>query len=520
MPTAELGDVTALLPWWVVAGAWAAVPLLACTIGLVMIWLCARCNTVRATGVHWTEVARQRFAARAVLGGLVVIHLVLVTVVTASCSGELTGPAAAVRTIAAPLFLWLASRGIVFHHARRLQPRLTVRDFAAGQAALLVLLLPIWLAIGMLVFGPRTFAESPAYFVSFYVVGLVGMMWLLFGGGLTVARWLGLVVAADARLVSAVAAVTECTGHVVRRVWILRAPVANAAAFPRTNELLVTTRALAELNDAELKALLLHEVGHLRETRRDGWWRMVGVLPLVVIALGGPMAAAFGLLAPLAVIVVLLLVSRLLGGHARRLETAADRHAHEHEAADDAGVYARTLERLYACNLTPAVMRGERRAHPHLYDRMLAAGVTPDYERPLPPPRRTGRALLFVALTWLVYVAATAQLRTASKRIYASPDAAYRAVVLSGGSQQSLGALGYHWVSERPAAAAVVLAYLSGRSAEPEYPAWLAMALASTNEPAARASLQRAEQLCAEQPWLEDWQLETVEAAREWLPSK
>ena len=111
-PSAELGDVTAVLPWWVVAGAWLAVPLLACTIGLVMIWLCARCNTARTTGMHWTEVARHRWAARAVLGGQVVIHLALVAFVTATCSGELTEPAAGARTIGAALLLWIASRGI------------------------------------------------------------------------------------------------------------------------------------------------------------------------------------------------------------------------------------------------------------------------------------------------------------------------------------------------------------------------------------------------------------------------
>jgi hypothetical protein len=32
-------------------------------------------------------------------------------------------------------------------------------------------------------------------------------------------------------------------------------------------------------------------------------------------------------------------------------------------------------------------MRGNNMVHPHLYDRMLAAGVTPDYPRPQPPGR-------------------------------------------------------------------------------------------------------------------------------------
>ena len=51
----------------------------------------------------------------------------------------------------------------------------------------------------------------------------------------------------------------------------------------------------------------------------------------------------------------------------------------------DEGNYARALEKLYRINLIPAVMPARGQIHPHLYDRMLAAGVTPDFPRPKPP---------------------------------------------------------------------------------------------------------------------------------------
>jgi hypothetical protein len=51
----------------------------------------------------------------------------------------------------------------------------------------------------------------------------------------------------------------------------------------------------------------------------------------------------------------------------------------------DKVVYAQALERLYEINQTPAVMpRRATKIHPDLYDRMIAAGVTPDYPKPAP----------------------------------------------------------------------------------------------------------------------------------------
>ena len=67
----------------------------------------------------------------------------------------------------------------------------------------------------------------------------------------------------------------------------------------------------------------------------------------------------------------------------RRMEIRADAVALEHQG--EAGIYARALGRLYEQNQMPAVMPERRQVHPHLYDRLLAAGVTPDYPRPAAP---------------------------------------------------------------------------------------------------------------------------------------
>jgi hypothetical protein len=54
---------------------------------------------------------------------------------------------------------------------------------------------------------------------------------------------------------------------------------------------------------------------------------------------------------------------------------------------EDKSIYARALAKLYQANEMPAVMPRKRMPNPHLYDRMVVAGVTPDFPRPDRPAR-------------------------------------------------------------------------------------------------------------------------------------
>ena len=65
------------------------------------------------------------------------------------------------------------------------------------------------------------------------------------------------------------------------------------------------------------------------------------------------------------------------------------------------GGIGRGLEKLHEVNLIPVVMPG-RLVHPHLFDRMTAAGLTPDYPRPEPPPAYGWESVLPLALLMVV----------------------------------------------------------------------------------------------------------------------
>ena len=97
----------------------------------------------------------------------------------------------------------------------------------------------------------------------------------------------------------------------------------------------------------------------------------------------GQVVSAYKLGGFLALVIVTLIFVQLSRRLSQRLESRADRIARSNEGDD--GTYARALARLYEENLLPAVNPSKRQTHPHLYDRLLAAGVEPDYPRPAAP---------------------------------------------------------------------------------------------------------------------------------------
>ena len=77
-------------------------------------------------------------------------------------------------------------------------------------------------------------------------------------------------------------------------------------------------------------------------------------------------------------------IKRLYARFSLRFEKEADRHAVQQ--TPDPAVYAQALEQMHHWNLIPVVMSANAvRTHPDHYDRMLAAGVEPDYPRPEAP---------------------------------------------------------------------------------------------------------------------------------------
>jgi Zn-dependent protease with chaperone function len=173
---------------------------------------------------------------------------------------------------------------------------------------------------------------------------------------------------------------------------VVALPMANALADFAGKSIGVTDAAMATWSDEELAPVIGHEMAHLSEP----WWAWaVRFSMLFVLA----MLVALPSATPLLVNNLAshnFLVPTLLAGYCavlglfvfhrrvyRQMEVRADAMARQVESVP--GAFARALEKGYQVNLVPVVVASRRHRYPELYERMVDAGVTPDYPRPAPP---------------------------------------------------------------------------------------------------------------------------------------
>ncbi len=222
-----------------------------------------------------------------------------------------------------------------------------------------------------------------------------------YGLAVRLMRWLRLLTPPPARIVALVAEVSSAMNVPVRATWELASCTANALAFVVTRELAFTRRTIVLCSDDELKAICAHELGHLSESRWTRRGRLVGSLilfPLIFIVPARTMEGGIGL------VLIVLCMGLLWFGRlklSQKMEKRADQIACAN-VADQTG-YARALETLYRDNLMPAVMKKKSlQNHPDLYDRMLAAGLTPAYARPAVPAEQHWSSMLTTSIATLL----------------------------------------------------------------------------------------------------------------------
>jgi Zn-dependent protease with chaperone function len=213
-------------------------------------------------------------------------------------------------------------------------------------------------------------------------------------------RWIKMLRRPDQRLRSIVAGTSNRIGVPEPRTWLLDVPLALAFAMPTTGELAFSSRLLEISSDDEISAICAHELAHLMEPKRVLLARIAGSLSFFPLIFLRP-AINFGPSAVCAIAGLVLLAIILVRKLARRMETRADKFATEKQCAN--GVYARALEKLYRDSLIPAVSSTNNKMHPHLYDRMLAAGIQPDFPLPAKPKKRAWPSyLIWIALGLLL----------------------------------------------------------------------------------------------------------------------
>jgi Zn-dependent protease with chaperone function len=400
-----LDAARSLLPWWVGWGGVIVYLLFAflfsfvCT-SLLTHW--ALRPLMRKRPEIWVERARLAYPAlllsqwtcplffASLLGALaVVVH------------GPFTQVPEPVLTLLGVVAAYAGTALVAWRVERRVRlPQLSLRCWLRGNAILWLVFRPHFMVVIVcFVLLPR--AMTPTVVVILIAIACL-LAYLACGGGFDAARLLGLAWPASERLRTLVDAASKRIGIAPPATFELAMNEANAVAFVVRRQLAFTSPALELFSDKEIEAICAHELGHLDEPGLVKVTRILAVSLFLPLAAAKPISDWLGLgtaiLCALVSWLGFLAVSRL----SRRMEFRADRVALAEES--DAGTYAAALERLYAYDLIPAVLRGRSQSHPSLYDRLERLGYTPTYPRPAPPPRRvsthgmTAVVLLTIAL--------------------------------------------------------------------------------------------------------------------------
>ncbi|MFK7987831.1 MAG: M48 family metalloprotease [Sandaracinaceae bacterium] len=243
-----------------------------------------------------------------------------------------------------------------------------------------------------------------------------------------VLRWAGVSQPASERLRHVHSQAAEAHGSGATHLHELDIPAANAmAALGGT--LFVTTAAMRVLNDDELKAVLLHELGHLSESRLIWAFRLLALAFWLPLAFLVPLVVRFGPLVVLLGGLSLLLLTMLHQLFMRRMEHRAD------EAAPGEALIS-ALEKLHRVNHQPLAAGG---SHPGVAERAKAHGVK--FDAPAPPASATKApwvlSALVVVAAMTVSVAASTQHRSA-KLASETRDTFLVLSALAGGSSRDI----------------------------------------------------------------------------------
>jgi len=339
----------------------------------------------RAVAAHWTERARLLYPVRITA----VLNMFLIPGILSQLHFALF-PEVAPWWVAGASFLG-AVLGC-YYLDREIFPQLN---------------LPNWLLQVIVAWGIRFFVFVPAIAAGLLMPIDVGPTALLITAGylavhfanqggmlIRCLRLIRVLKSPSVRLKVIVTDVAARANILVRATWQFGGVMANAFAFPVTSELAFSDRLLNICNDEEISAVCAHEMAHLGEPNVVLAGRLIGslyLLPFIFITpLLNRLAAAGLILAFLGVISI----RRFAGWLTRRMEKRADRLAST--TTTNEGVYASALEKMYRENQIPAVNASRRQPHPDLYDRMLRAGVKPDYPRPDRPKRVTLVGWLYI----------------------------------------------------------------------------------------------------------------------------
>jgi Zn-dependent protease with chaperone function len=345
--------------------------LLAAALTFTINWL-ALIPWRRAKGRHWTERARLCYPARVAAGSnLWVLPAVL------SMTVLLFWPDVSPHWMLMFLATAIGAVAGTIPMGRELFPRIPLEDLLRQTAAHWLIRFTVWfIFLGAVALMPDEFNVQA---LTIVVVVLALCIFWSHLGWIWVGRKFGSILPPPERLQNIVRTTAAEMNVSFQELWLMRDFMAQAYAMPAGRRLLFSERLLQTLSDDEIAAVCAHELAHLTEAKTEYYKRYIQWLAFLPWLFFKPVVHLTGVFGYVILACFTAIVPRVCRDISRKLEVRADKMAKAGER--NPGTYARALARIYEDNLIPAVTAG-RGTHPHLYDRLLAAGITPDFPRP------------------------------------------------------------------------------------------------------------------------------------------
>ncbi len=354
----------------------------------------------RAAGAHWTERARLLWPVRFTAG----INVLLIPVILNQTHWFLS-PETAHWWISDGFSSYLGALLGCYPLDREIFPQLNFKNWRHQVIAGWGIRFGIWVAlIAACLLMPENFGSKMLLVAGSYLVLHFAIQWGLF---LKYLRWVKFLKPAEERLQQIVNVTAMRMNVTVRATWQLAGTLVNAFALPTTHELVFSNRLLEICTDEEISAICAHELAHLKESKVVLAGRLFGSLMLFPLIFINPSIHQFGTIGIFLPYLGMFIIAKSTKWLLHRMEQRADQIALTEQTNE--GIYASALEKLYRESQIPAVNVNNRQTHPHLYDRMLAAGITPDYPRPTKPRRLTLFGWLFAFSVGAVFVLAASR---------------------------------------------------------------------------------------------------------------
>jgi Zn-dependent protease with chaperone function len=404
MASQALDAARALIPSWVVWVNLLWPPIATFALGSTVAYICARVALFRVTGITsalWTDRARATYPARRAVSLTYWFSTAFIVTLLAEVQNPLLRlPYAAVVALCIPaIVLGLAVANYAIAARLGDPPFRWRRWFRCFGAAWL--LFPGWLILLAVILAMPNEIGLRAAIVA--VVGLTIYAYPGIFGTPPLLCHLGLASPVSPRLAAAVSEASQKTGLTPAAVYEVDLWAANAFALLIPNQIAFSRRSVEILDLQQLVAVCCHEFAHLGESKRVKLIALASYFAIFPVVFVNAIFDRFGWAGISCLALLITAIFLRLRVIKRRMEGSADTAASRHEL--DQGVYAAALERLYSDSKIPAVLRSPG-AHGHLYDRMVAAGATPNYERPAPPSRSREYAALAVGLTLVLLFSA------------------------------------------------------------------------------------------------------------------